>query len=200
MERLAYIIADFFIRKKLIPDDQREVCRYGYEVILSTIVGTILVFSISMAMGKLDAGIVFLLVFCVARRYCGGYHADTYLRCNAMLVLVVVAYFGLIQVLEISSTTGFIIDVVIYLLFMACVVSYAPLDNVNKQLTERQQKKYRFISLILGLVFGIAAAILYICRCEYAIMIIVALFIVTILMVIQVKRRDKDECNTEFNG
>ena len=200
MERLAYMISDFFIRKNIIEEKQREICRYGYEVILSTILGGLLVIGISLLVGQLEAGIIFLLIFSSVRKFCGGYHADSYIKCNLVLILVLLVYLGIIRMMLSDNPTVPVMCVMMYLLYMACIIAYAPIDNENKRLSGYEKIKYRRISLIIGVIVGMVSAILYIVKKEYAIMIIVTIFLVTILMVIQVKRRDCDEPDIKGDG
>ncbi len=46
--KLSRIIADFFIRQEIVPEEQREVYEYGFELSISSIIGILIVLAIGL--------------------------------------------------------------------------------------------------------------------------------------------------------
>lgn len=143
--KLSRIIADFFIRQKVVPEEQREVYEYGFELSISSVIGILIVLAIGLISGRFWESVVFYIVFCFTRLFTGGYHASTYLRCKlsfAGALLAVLAADWLLK--EIESYYWFVLH--FYSLVIVC--QFAPIDNPNKELSERQKVRCKVISIV----------------------------------------------------
>ena len=143
--KLSRIIADFFIRQKVVSEEQREVYEYGFELSISSVIGIIIVLAIGFISGKFWESVVFYIVFCITRLFTGGYHASNHLLCKitfAGALLAVLAADWLLK--EIESYYWFVLH--FYSLIIVC--QFAPIENPNKELTERQKVRCKVISII----------------------------------------------------
>lgn len=50
--KLSHIIADFFIRQKVVPEEQREVYEYGFELSISSVIGILFVLAIGFVSNR----------------------------------------------------------------------------------------------------------------------------------------------------
>lgn len=135
--KLSRIIADFFIRKKVVPEEQREVYEYGFELSISSVIGILIVLAIGVVSSRFWESVVFYIVFCFTRLFTGGYHASTYLRCKIVFtgaLLAVLAADWLLK--EIENYYWFVLH--FYCLVVVC--GLAPIENPNKEITERQKR------------------------------------------------------------
>lgn len=84
INKIANCIADFVCDKKMHEknDYERAILVYGYEIILSSALSFAAVIVFGVAFCKLFEAIIFFLTFYFIRRRTGGYHADTYFKCN----------------------------------------------------------------------------------------------------------------------
>ena len=143
--KLSHIIADFFIRQKVVPEEQREIYEYGFELSISSLIGILIVLTIGLVSGKFWESVVFYIVFCFTRLFTGGYHAPTHLICKitfAAALLVVLAVDWLLHGIE--DYYWFVLH--FYSLVIVC--QFAPVENPNKELTKRQKVKCKVISII----------------------------------------------------
>ena len=143
--KLSHIIADFFIRQKVVPEEQREVYEYGFELCISSVIGILIVLAIGLVSGRFWESVVFYIVFCFTRLFTGGYHAPNHLLCKvtfAGALLAVLAADWLLK--EIESYYWFILH--FYSLIIVC--QFAPIENPNKELSERQKVRCKVISII----------------------------------------------------
>lgn len=185
METIARKITDFLICKNCIKDEEKEICQYGYEILLSTFLGYTIVILLSLLCGNFVEGIVFLLVFVVTRMYTGGYHANTYFACNLSLACTYLIYVGMVHILQYSHG-GIIFLMLMLSVYCFCTVWFTPIENPNKVLTEEKKKKIRKVSRILMTFWSVLGTGLIFLHNEVGIMIIVTVFIVAILMIKEV--------------
>lgn len=92
---IAQKTADIFCRQNVADEEKKEIYIYGIELLVSSLIGAVLILGISIGIGKIWSGVVFLSVFILVRQYTGGYHADTYVRCNAAFVLTYLLTVGI---------------------------------------------------------------------------------------------------------
>ncbi len=143
--KLSRIIADFFIHQKVVPEEQREVYEYGFELSISSVIGILIVLAIGLVSGRFWESVIFYIVFCFTRLFTGGYHASTYLHCKIVFtgaLLAVLAADWLLK--DIESYYWFILH--FYCLVVVC--GLAPIENPNKELTERQKVRCKVISIV----------------------------------------------------
>lgn len=82
---LSHRIALFLRDSDIVDDETSLVCQYGFEIIISTLVGFLLVVIIGLCCGELLSAILFYAIFVGVRLSTGGYHATTHLRCKLLL-------------------------------------------------------------------------------------------------------------------
>lgn len=146
---VALVIADFLFSKDAITEEEKEVCAYGMELIISGIISVALVLIIGLITGSIWYAVVYNIMMIVIRMYTGGYHADTHVGCNVCYCMSFLISMALLRVqMYIKS------DVEIWLVAMAgylIIVLNAPLEHYNKKLTMKQKQDYMIISSMLGI-------------------------------------------------
>lgn len=151
------MIADFFVEKEIIKSDEHEIYVYGAEALLSGISNLLILTVCGILMDELLIALLFFLVFNIMRKYCGGYHAATHLKCNLIFALNTLTILLLIKnyffISEWLIVTAIIVsDIIIFWL--------APIENVNKPLEKYEKKKYRKKAIIFSVIFTIIAVLL----------------------------------------
>ncbi len=89
--KLSRIIADFFVRQKVVPEEQREVYEYGFELSISSVIGILIVLAIGLVSRRFWESVVFYIVFCFTRLFTGGYHAPNHILCKVTFAGVLLA-------------------------------------------------------------------------------------------------------------
>ena len=79
---VAKSIAVFLCKEAVINNEDKEIYQYGIEVFVSNVIGIVLIFLVSLFTGCLWQGVIYVTAFATLRVYTGGYHADTYMKCN----------------------------------------------------------------------------------------------------------------------
>ena len=76
MQRIAIWLTEYFIRKGIVPEAEREVYEYGFAITICTIASTL-----GLLLGQFLGGAVLIALFYTCQSSGGGYHASTHLRC-----------------------------------------------------------------------------------------------------------------------
>ena len=70
-------LASYLSRKNIIDKDKKEIYQYGYEVLISGLIGFAIVIILGILMNRFIESLLFLGVFVPVRQLTGGYHADS---------------------------------------------------------------------------------------------------------------------------
>ena len=84
----ASLIVEVLIRHGIIKVQQAEVYQYGLEILISSLLTCCITVVCGLLFRCLAAALLYFLMFAVLRSICGGYHADTYWKCNLVFTLV----------------------------------------------------------------------------------------------------------------
>lgn len=178
---LANVIADFFVDNNVINLKEREIYVYGCEAIFSALVN----FAIAILSGLITHEIfnvfIFYFIFLAMRKYCGGYHAKTHLRCNLIFALNILIVLLLIKNVSIISVSFYVTAIIISNIL---VFWLAPIANENKPLESSEIEKYRKIAIIFCLIFTVITVLLMPFYKTVSIIITLALLSVSLAMLI----------------
>ena len=130
------------------------------------------------------SGATFLLVFILVRQYTGGYHADTYVRCNAAFVLTYLLSVGIwifCRAHDLKVAVWFIL-----LGAYIAMAAIAPVENKNKPLDDEEVKKYKWKSIVIysAFIMVVLAADIAGVFYEICLYIKIILIIIAVLMVL----------------
>lgn len=143
--RIAYSIAVLFLKKNIINEDELPVYQYGMQVLICNIAGMLTVLIVGILISRLVESIIFITIYATLRIYTGGYHARTPLVCNIVFLgtyLVTV----MLEALKVNNSVVWIM----YLLSCLIILRFSPIENVNKELDEKDKEIYRNKSLIIS--------------------------------------------------
>lgn len=150
-----------------------EVHLYGIEVIISTFVNTVLIVLIGILFQRVDDAIIYILGFYIIRKFCGGYHCQTYAKCISLHVLLFCVYLLTYTCYEGIKLYISISSIIIFIL-------YVPIQN--RDITLIQQRLYKRISMFILFVYILIAYITpYTSIFTYIILIVLILIMACIL-------------------
>ena len=143
--RIADSIAVLFLKKNIINEDELPVYQYGMQVLIGNIAGMLTVLIVGILISRLVESIIFITIYATLRIYTGGYHARTPLVCNIVFLgtyLVTV----MLEALKVNNS----VEWIMYLLSCLIILRFSPIENVNKELDDRDKEIYRNKSLIIS--------------------------------------------------
>ena len=188
LHTLSRNIADFLLSKNCFEKDNLNIYVYGTELVISSLIGAVLIFTLSFITNNLLTGLLFYISFNTLRSYTGGLHCNTYLKCNITFVCV----FFICLTAEYITNDYMLSAMTAVTLMMILVL--APVENPNKPIEEKDKKKFKLISLLIYVLHITAYFVLKHLEID-ADIIIITDFISSILMIIGIIKNRR--CNYE---
>lgn len=157
-------LSEYFTKKLLIngaiSKEEQELYIYGFFMLLSQLLYLIFAFVFGVIFDCIIESIIFYITFQFIRRYAGGYHASTEVRCEIFSTLSILAC---IVVIKLSKTYDFHTALLIISSASAvCIFSLCPLDTPEKPLTDKEFKYFRKVSWLILLVIVAAIVLSYV--------------------------------------
>lgn len=183
MDRFAEFLTAFLLRKKYIPAEEKEIYCYGFKLITADVINFSIVILIGILINRLADSIIFLGVLCGLRQFCGGFHARTFWLCRLSMVLTYISSEFLssgISNLHIESPAVIILNIIT----VTIMALFAPVENVNKFLSEQEKKVNKLIAVITSACLAIISVILIVVGIDKGVNISVTMFAAAILMLV----------------
>lgn len=193
--QLAQRIYSYMSRHIKIDAELADVYKYGIEITISSALNIILVMAVSFILKSPLSGISHLACLILLRSFCGGYHANSYLKCNSLMVIFfVISYVGG-RLLVYFNLTDFQLTAAVLMLAFLPIYAFAPVKNKHKPLTERRAKRCRILSIIIYIILSLLGLYLTFFGYLYGSIIIITLVEISaaVLIEILIQRRNKNE-------
>lgn len=152
--KLSEIITNFFIKRKLIQIEEKEIYCYSFELILAFVLNLSIVLAIGFGTLHFVETIIFLFVFLLIRTSAGGYHADTHFRCLLILSFIFVSFLLMVDFcayLNVNISLATIGGVLLLVLPIA--------DCEENKLNKKRKTKLKLKTIILVLIFLLCVAV-----------------------------------------
>lgn len=149
MQKCAGAIITWLIHQQAIQERDRELYTYAlYNMVLLIIpLGLTVIFG--EIIGNVKQGIVMMLPFITLRKYSGGYHAKTPLRCMIISSLL------LFLCIKITSEISCSLRLLLFTVIMGVsLILLSPVDSDKRKLDKQQKRKYRKVVCVLVLFFS----------------------------------------------
>lgn len=179
INRISERIAIFLLNKKVIEENELEIYIYGYEVLISSVIDFFIVLLFAVIFNRIILMTIFFIMFVSVRIYTGGYHADTFGKCKIVFIMIclLLTLTSCIKVLLMPM-------IIIMIFYNATVFILAPVENINKPLTNCEKTKYRRISIVLSIIWTTIAVITYFSFNEICQSITVTALIIAVMMIV----------------
>lgn len=142
MSGLSKMIADFFVRENVIEHEEYEIYKYGSDILIENIGTTIFLICLGFIFNKEISTLIFIAVFAGIRRYSGGYHAKTKLKCYILTITNWAVVIVLQRLQQKFGFTRFGIELIICCMVFMVMFFFAPVENPGKPLFERIGKNF----------------------------------------------------------
>lgn len=195
IKRISKHIYNFMTRHIKISPELEDVYKYGIEITISTALNICLVMLAAFLLGSPLSGVCHLVCLILLRSFCGGYHANSYFKCNSlMLIFFIISYMGGKLLVHFNLTSFQLMSILLMLAFLP-IYAFAPVKNKHKPLSESNAKKCRILSIIIYIILSLLGLYLTFLRPLYGLIIIVTLIEISgsVLVEIYMQRRHNDE-------
>lgn len=117
----------------------------------------------------------------VIRQCCGGYHADSYIKCISSFILVfVLVIIGQRLVLPYYSIS---VWVIISVVCMSVILDLAPIENSQKPLTDEIKRRNRRSAIIMALIIISVSVLLYAVMPQISLIMMLTLLSICMLII-----------------
>ena len=147
LKKISGVIIKSFVNQGIINDEEKDIYQFGLNQLMFFIVNMISSIAIGLIAEMLAECIVFTLAYMLLRRYSGGYHARTSVRCYFLSVCLMIVVLKIINI-TISNEYYHIVFVVLLLSGLVIILK-APIESENKPLNDAEYEKYRKKSLVI---------------------------------------------------
>lgn len=145
------------INRQQIDKGDAALYEYGLFILLSNLFFVCIVCLAGAVCHVLLQSLIFYIAFRCIRRYAGGYHAHTELRCQFFSTISIVGCVLIIKLLQQKHLL--ILLIFLTILSTITIAIFAPLDTPSKPLSHNEKKHYKKKSIVTLLALDIAFAI-----------------------------------------
>lgn len=177
-------ISLFLCRNNIISEQDLEIYQYGFETIISTVLGFMITLLIGFILDMQLLSVLYYVIFVFLRQLTGGYHADTYLKCNTIFAIITFITLGITKLLHITGKYSLIFLMILTIFSLLIIWRYAPVENPNKPLDSEQIMRNHKMSLLLSVSLSLLSFILYFAMAEVSLLITLTMFCVSLLIII----------------
>lgn len=196
IKSLSNKITSLLVGNDSIDNEDSEVCSYGLEVLISSLINTVIVLLIGFILGKFMQTVVFIVCYCSIRQFSGGYHASSHGKCIFTFLCMYIATVFIVG--NIYSIHLKLVILLIGILNWISIFILVPVEHVNNQLTDLEKIKNKknarvIVTLVLvGILIGLSLDLAY----EYVLYSVLAICWVNFMFILQIVKNkgvNKDE-------
>lgn len=175
--RIADKVTAYFIDRKIIAPEKRDIFEYGFELIFADSINFAIILLASAWFHALDVGIVYLLCFVSTRIFCGGFHADTHMLCAVSMIAMFCCFMVAYRTLDVTQTHIIFSGLVIA---WVPIIGYAPVIYKNKPLSHQYRKKNRRKALVICGIWTLISVVFILSGIQLGVAIAVTIWIVSV--------------------
>lgn len=161
MEKFSSKLIEFFVSNDLIKNEDKEIYKYAVNIILSSLIHIATVMIIGLCFNLFIESLVFYFSFIAIRKFAGGYHAKTPVRCYLFSFASNIIILCLVKWLSSINTLFIFIFIIFELLCVVLILLISPLDTENNPLTGQEKKMYRMLTSIITILIFIISLLCF---------------------------------------
>lgn len=161
MEKFSSKLIEFFVSNDLIKNEDKEIYKYAVNIILSSLIHIATVMIIGLCFNLFIESLVFYFSFIAIRKFAGGYHAKTPVRCYLFSFASNIIILCLVKWLSSINTLFIFIFIIFELLCVVLILLISPLDTENNPLTGQEKKMYRMLTSIITILIFIISSLCF---------------------------------------
>lgn len=161
MEKFSSKLIEFFVSNDLIKNEDKEIYKYAVDIILSSLIHIATVMIIGLCFNLFIESLVFYFSFIAIRKFAGGYHAKTPVRCYLFSFASNIIILCLVKWLSSINTLFIFIFIIFELLCVVLILLISPLDTENNPLTGQEKKMYRMLTSIITILIFIISLLCF---------------------------------------
>lgn len=146
IKKIENIVIDNLIHYQLVDQDDIAIYKFGLECFVLKMIHYTTYCLVALVCGCLFEFLIFIVSYIMLRKYAGGIHANTRIGC------LVISNFFLSGVLFIGKWIEKCLSLsIISILGLLIIIAFAPVDNPNRRLSNRERNKFRKLAIFICL-------------------------------------------------
>lgn len=155
--KLASKVVKKLIDNSAIDDTERELYVYGFFILISQILYFTLTTLFGILLDIVLESVIFYVAFQFIRRYAGGIHASSELKCE---IATTTSIFICLLCTKLCETNNIQMPILVLTIIAAVsIFVFCPLDTPEKPLTQEEYKYFRKISWVILLLIMLTICI-----------------------------------------
>lgn len=172
-------ITAWLITQNVLSAEDRELYEYSIRSFGITFISVAVAILIGTLMDGLLHSIVFVVPFMLLRRYCGGYHAESFGRCMCYSCILLVFVFQIVGKVQNVLGIG-----ALALISVASLYHFSPVVSAARVLSLEELKENKCIARKMLLVYALAVLTLLLVHAkEFAIRLAMGIVLTAVLQV-----------------
>ena len=147
---LAKKITNYFIRRNIISDKEKDIYSYGFEIMISSFVYLIIFLTVALISQTLLASLFFWLGLFIIRKTAGGHHANSYTSCHILFLINHIVF--VIIALLLPQSIYIFFNIASLAISIALVFILAPVDHKNKPFINNEYNRFKLLSRLYFIV------------------------------------------------
>lgn len=157
ISKLASKVVKRLVYRSVITDTEQELYVYGFFILISQILYFTLTIMFGILLDIVLESVIFYVAFQFIRRYAGGIHASSELKCE---IATTTSIFLCLLCTKLCETNNIQMPILVLTSIMAIFIFVlCPLDTPEKPLTKEEYKYFRKISWLILLLIVITISI-----------------------------------------
>ncbi len=167
ISKLSSYLIEKLLSNGTISNEDKNLYIYGLFMLISHLMFFIIACIFGLILKCVFESMIFYIAFQFIRKYAGGYHASTEIRCEILSTLSILAC---IVVIKLSKFYDFQTALLSITIFSAvCIFVLCPLDTPEKPLTDKEFKYFRKVSWLILFLIVVAIIVSYVCKFQIVI-------------------------------
>lgn len=159
MNRISSKVISLLCENNILEKNKQELYTYAFEILLQSILHFLTAVFIGCIFGMALEGFLMFLSFSLVRRFAGGLHATTPLKCYLTSIAAILSMLFLIRII-----TKWENDTAYYLILIISNLTIwiaSPIESSNKKLSYKEKKVFKGVSILLSSFITVLAVMIY---------------------------------------
>lgn len=196
IDELSDQIARWLLKGSRKGKDEFEIYSYGISVMISFVISSASVLIIGFIFNSLVETAIYVFVFTLVRSYTGGYHCNTYLRCNLLYIGCYILSLAGIKLLSFFHL-AWVVLLIAYLFSNIVIIGFSPIGHKNKPIAKEDYLPLKLKAVAISLTCTVASIILSIIGIKQAYIVAAVLLQVAIAMLVALHNEKGEKENEE---
>ncbi len=159
MNRISIKIISLLCENNILERDKQELYTYALEIILQSILHFSTAIIIGCIFGMALESFLMFLSFSLVRRFAGGLHAKTPLRCYFTSIAAITSMLFLIWIFT-KWENGIAYYITLFFSNLTIWIA-SPIESSNKPLSYKEKKVFKGVSIALSSIITVLAVMIY---------------------------------------